>query len=515
MTCFLKRYSIFPGKWLLAIFLLFTSFLLNAQLPEIYIDLNSKNENPLETLEKISLQTGYYFTYDSRLIDTSKKINLKISDYPLNEVLDTIFNNPELDYKLIDKNIVIYFENRAEQKLPGTKKTRDDLSVKGVIKDSQSGEELAFATVLVDGTNRGTITNMKGEFTFIIPEEIKDPILVVSMIGYKNAYTHVNPEKNENLIIKLEKEVISLQEVIIRYQNPDEILRNMLKKIPANYLDEHSSMDAYFREYVKKNRDILTFSEAIIAIAKSPYTNYLQTDNVKIIRGRKLNNVSPEDSILLKIQSGVNSSLQLDIIKNLPDFVGRDYSDLYRLQFRNIVSYRNQQVFLIGFKPLPGVEDAQYEGDLYINKDDLALVAAEFEINPRTLRKNPERFLIKKSRQIRMRPLKARYRVEYRKTDGKYHISMAKAEVSFRVRKRKQWISSLYDIVIELAITEARPGLKTRIPRRDRLRPGTILSDEEFSYDPSFWGDYNIIEPEANLKEALGKLGIQWSDFEE
>jgi len=342
-----------------------------------------------------------------------------------------------------------------------------------------------------------------------------DPILVISMIGYKNRYFHVDPDQSGKLVIEMERDVFSLQEVIIRYQNPVEILKKVIDKIPDNYFDDHSTMNGYFREYVQKNNDYVTFSEAVIDISKSPYNNYLQKDIVKIVKGRKLKNLSQEDSVSMKIQSGVNSSLKLDIIKNLPDFLSEDFMDFYHLEFRNIVSYRNQMTYLIAFTPKEQAEYSMYEGELYIAQNTMSLVAADFRINPGFLRKDPNRFLIRKSPLIRIRPLQAEYRVEYRKTEERYHLSMVQAKVNFRLRKKNQWISSLYRIGIEMAITEVLPGIRTKIPLRERLRPGTILADEEFSYDPSFWGDYNIIEPEVSLKEALEKMGINWTDFEE
>ncbi|MGC9342203.1 MAG: carboxypeptidase-like regulatory domain-containing protein, partial [Bacteroidales bacterium] len=387
------------------------------------------------------------------------------------------------------------------------------LRIKGTVKDKATGEELPFATIIIHNTNKGIISNLQGEFSFVYPASKENPILVVSVIGYKNAYVHVNPENSENLKINLEKDVISLQEVLIRYQNPKEIITNMRENIPGNYLSQRSSMTAYFREYVQKNNDFLTFSEAIIGIDKSSYNQFLKFDNVELIRGRKVQNISSEDSVLLKIQSGVNSSLQLDIIKNLPDFLSAEFADEYQYEFRNMVSYKNQYVYHLGFKPGENINTSQYRGDLYINKEDYSLLSAEFEVDPRDLRKNPERFLIRKSRFIRIKPLKASYKVEYRSTAGEYHLSMVKAEVKFRIRKRGEWIGSQYNIVLELAVTEVDPGTRNRIPRKQRLRPNSVLSEEEFTYDPEFWGNYDIIEPEASLQSALKKMGIEWTDF--
>lgn len=483
------------------------------QLPDDSVNLSFENENIEKVLEEITLQTGYFFTYDASLISNSKKTSVQAKNIKLKNALDLIFNNPELTYELIDKNIVIFKKNIPTPSQLASESDPTRLRIKGIVKDRQTGEKLPFATINIHNTRKGIIANLQGEFSFVYPAEKENPILVVSVIGYKNAYVHVNPDNADKLEIELEQNVISLQEVLIRYQNPVEIITSLRENIPSNYFSERSSMTAYFREYVQKNTDFITFSEAVIGIDKSPYNQFMKFDNVQVIRGRKMQNISREDSVLLKIQSGVNTVLQLDIIKNLPDFLSAEFANDYQYEFRNIVAFRNQYVYHIGFKPKEYSANSQYRGDLYINKDNYSLLSVEFEVDSRDLRKNPERFLIRKSRFIRIKPLKASYKVEYRSTESKYHLSMVRAEVKFRIRKKNEWIGSQYTIALELAVTEVDPETRTKIPRRQRLNPNTILSDEEFTYDPDFWGNYNIIEPEASLQSALKKMGIEWTDY--
>lgn len=501
-------------KWLIAIFTFLLSFPAFSQLPDAKISLHFKNKPALKALEEITLQTGYYFTFDAELLSNSKKINLLLNEADLETALDSLFENPDLNYRLIDKNIVIYRKSPSSKTDHGEKVETAHLRLDGKILDKQTNEALPYATILVDGTNKGIISNAQGEFSLTIPEKINDPILVASMIGYKNNYTHLNKNTSEIILIELEKDIISLQEVIIRYQNPVEVLKKSIKNISINYLDEPSLMDAYFREYVQKNKEYITFSEAVIDIAKSPYTLNFKNDNTRLIKGRKLQNISPEDSIVMKIQAGITSSLELDIIKNRLDFLVSDFEKYYNFEYRNIVNYRNQQVYLIGFSPKQNNLYTHFEGELFINTNDYALVAVDFSISPEDLRKNPERFLIKKSPSIRLRPLNANYRVEYRKKDERYHLSMVQAEVSFKLRKKRQWFSSLYSIGIEMAITEVNPGVRKNIPWRERLKSDVVFSDQEFSYDPSFWGEYNIIQPETSLREALKKMGYEWERLE-
>lgn len=42
------------------------------------------------------------------------------------------------------------------------------------------------------------------------------------------------------------------------------------------------------------------------------------------------------------------------------------------------------------------------------------------------------------------------------------------------------------------------------------LRPSTIMSDQASGFsDPEFWGEYNIIEPEKSIENAIAKIQKQ------
>lgn len=58
-----------------------------------------------------------------------------------------------------------------------------DITVKGVVKDSKFGDPIIGASVLVKGTTNGTISDMDGNFTLAAP---KDGTLTISYIGYKS-----------------------------------------------------------------------------------------------------------------------------------------------------------------------------------------------------------------------------------------------------------------------------------------------------------------------------------------
>src|SRR6056300_789346 len=73
------------------------------------------------------------------------------------------------------------------------------IEVNGVVKDAQSGEPLFGATVLVKGTNNGTITDMNG--LFLLSVENENAMLVISYTGYKTREIKAGKNLQVNLTI--------------------------------------------------------------------------------------------------------------------------------------------------------------------------------------------------------------------------------------------------------------------------------------------------------------------------
>jgi hypothetical protein len=208
---------------------------------------------------------------------------------------------------------------------------------------------------------------------------------------------------------------------------------------------------------------------------------------------------------MMKIKSRVKSSMELDIVKNLPDFMKEDFRDRYEYKLSDIVSYRNKLVYMISFTQHDHIRSALYEGELYLDMESLSLLAADFRVNPEYISSERDMFIIRKSRHYNVRPVSANYHVEYRRSDGSYHLNQVRGEVKFRMKKRKQWLSSIYSLTIEMAVTDVDAGRK-KIRLAEQLNPGVILADESFEYDPAFWGNYNTITPEASLQDVLERL---------
>lgn len=85
-------------------------------------------------------------------------------------------------------------------------------SVSGTVRASDTNEPLAGATVSIQGTTQGIITNESGEFTLEV-ENPGDAILLISYIGYRRVQIPVNGQTTVEVL--LEPDYAQLEEVVV------------------------------------------------------------------------------------------------------------------------------------------------------------------------------------------------------------------------------------------------------------------------------------------------------------
>ena len=490
--------------------LLFFSFLISLpvsgqeSLPPLKVNVSSRNQTINQVLDEITLQTGYHFTFDATIINGKQKVQVEFANLLLKEALDSLLQDPRLAYRTIEKNIVLYRKNEIA---PSPFSSAIDRALlKGRVTDQGSGKPLSYATIALLETSLGSISNQQGEFSFKLPLDLPDPMIIVSYMGYKTRVLPVSYPLKRELEIQLEKELIPLQEVIIRYSDPAKLLHEAIRRIPQNYLEGHSTMTAFYRESVKRNDHYMIYSEAVLDVAKGPYTSLSSMDQASIVKRRKITDVSAEDTVLIKLRSGISTSLSLDVIKNRPDFLKEDFQTRYDLEFTDMMTYGDRLVYVISFQQKNEIPDLLFKGQIYLDQESLTLLAVDFEFNPDLLHREPELFLVSRSPKIHIRPVLAKYHVDYRSVGNRYYMSQVRGEVELKIRKKSKWFSSRYKISLEMAITDLVPDQRLRIDPAERVRRNIVLADEPFEFDPEFWGVHNSIEPEASLMESIQKL---------
>lgn len=117
---------------------------------------NSPISKVLELIEK---QTDYRFSYRNVVLGNQQKVTVDMQDVAVPQILDKVFAGKNLGYNIVSNKSIVIFEKTAK----GSQKVAS--VIKGKVIDG-NGEPLMGASVMVDGTNNGVVTDLDGRFSF-------------------------------------------------------------------------------------------------------------------------------------------------------------------------------------------------------------------------------------------------------------------------------------------------------------------------------------------------------------
>lgn len=166
------------------------------------------------------------FTYDPELVQ-GKRISVVFPKTNLDNALNLILAGTGLTYKKTGRNRITIVEG-AEEAIVDTavsQPTRKNFTIKGVIKDKNSGETLPFANLLVRGSTNGTTSNIDGYFTlFNVPTDTM--ILDVSYIGYRHLSFRLHPDMDvDNIQIRMMDFGVQLAEVVVQAEREEQLIQ--------------------------------------------------------------------------------------------------------------------------------------------------------------------------------------------------------------------------------------------------------------------------------------------------
>ncbi|HAP62311.1 MAG TPA: TonB-dependent receptor, partial [Cytophagales bacterium] len=104
-----------------------------------------------------------------------------------------------------------------------------EVVVQGRITDQSTGEPLPGATIQIEGTTVGSVTDLDGRFTLRLPQDVTTT-LEVNYLGYEAFTFTANPSESNYYDISLTDLEVSLKEVVVigRLQGQQKALNQQL-----------------------------------------------------------------------------------------------------------------------------------------------------------------------------------------------------------------------------------------------------------------------------------------------
>ena len=196
---------------LTTLLLLFGLLQVSAALKAQHINLAAKNISLNKLFKQIEKESGYAILYDADILKDLPNVSVEIKDATIQEVLDRCFKNEPLDYKIVDKNIVIRLKENTGGHEPAVAPnvTASTVIIGGKVLN-EKGEPLSGVTIKVKGTNLGWVTNAGGAFYLAV--NTPNAILQFSSVGYITREIPVDGLKNPVTIV-LQEDIGKLSDV--------------------------------------------------------------------------------------------------------------------------------------------------------------------------------------------------------------------------------------------------------------------------------------------------------------
>lgn len=464
-------------------------------------------------LNKVSEQSGFLFVYDSKLVNNDAVAKIKEGAYSIREAVYKIVGDHTLLLKVIGRHILILHPSiKTEATAARDSSMRPPTFViSGMLKDRDTSEPVANASVFVPGTSIGNITNRDGTFRLSLPDSLRLSLVSFSHVGYNGQSLEAAVLAGHHNVLSMEPKVISLQEVLVRLVDPQKLLKQMMKRRKENYSLSPVYLTSFYREGVELKNKFQSLTEAVFKIYKSPVDDPALSDQIKMLKMNRIDNREKSDSIIAKIKAGIQACLQLDIMKNLPDFLSLDGGDFpYSYSSGDVTYIDNRCVDVVCFKQREDVKGPLHCGELYIDSDNGALLQARIEIQPRYIKEATPIFVAKQSQYAKLTAEKVVYTVSYKPYNGTYYISHVRGDLYFRMKKRHFLASNKpLHTWFEMVTCKVDTTNISRFPRAERLPTRTVFAETDYKYDDSFWGDFNIIPLEEELGRIIERVSLK------
>jgi TonB-linked SusC/RagA family outer membrane protein len=145
------------------------------------VTFSGKDVNLESVFTAIKKQTNYRFFFNTSIIQNASKITIEVKNAPIEQVLNLALKDQSLTFAIKGRTIFVMKKVEEEKSSQVAPLQGDPVTVNGRILD-ENGAPAQGVNVSVRGTNKGTTTNLKGEF------ELRDvnegAVILISSVGY-------------------------------------------------------------------------------------------------------------------------------------------------------------------------------------------------------------------------------------------------------------------------------------------------------------------------------------------
>jgi len=167
------------------------------------LNLKVRDTQVKEVLNQIENQSEFFFMFDNKQVDVERKVNLEVNSLGIDQVLQKLFEGTQINFRIVNRQILLFPENQESSF------SQQNRKVTGKVTDS-SGSPLPGVSVVVKGTTNGTISDTNGNYSLSnVPE---NTTLQFSFVGMKAQEIAAGGKTTIN--VTLAEDAIGIEEVV-------------------------------------------------------------------------------------------------------------------------------------------------------------------------------------------------------------------------------------------------------------------------------------------------------------
>ncbi len=167
------------------------------------LTLNAEDKSMREVFKLIEQESNFRFFYNDEFNELNKQVSIDVTEMKIDDLLNSILNNSEVTYRILENNVIVI--TPVSEPLP------QQVTVKGKITDASTGEPVAGANIVIEGTTNGTTSAADGTYSINVPGP--QSVLIVSFIGMTTQ--HITVASQRVLDISLKSDLAMLEEVVV------------------------------------------------------------------------------------------------------------------------------------------------------------------------------------------------------------------------------------------------------------------------------------------------------------
>ncbi|MCG8309079.1 MAG: SusC/RagA family TonB-linked outer membrane protein [Cytophagales bacterium] len=180
-----------------------------ADLKGTKLELNVKQGKIIEIMDEISKSTDYVFIYEDGV---KKELNKKVqisNGENLHDVLSAITQQSNLEFRAVNNNIVV--RKRVVESSINAVKALQGTRITGKVTSMEDGSGLPGVNVVEKGTTNGTVTDIDGNYTLMVPGS--ESVIVFSSVGFISEEVVVG---NQTVIdLTMSPDIQALDEIVV------------------------------------------------------------------------------------------------------------------------------------------------------------------------------------------------------------------------------------------------------------------------------------------------------------